>query len=214
MEAVPFMKGDDAEADNADAEDPNNSDNECDDGKQGKKQGRLLTPIPEKKKAPPVLPFRRIWTRNFVLMLMVSAIHDSHIGAYTVLWVNFLSDPPAAGVNDSLPFRFSGGPGMTPSEIGFTLSIVGACGLPVQFFVYPKVIHKLGALKAWRLFMRGFPIIYSAAPFVAVVSKLTKPATTEHGQPPAVWMLITLIQVTLIFCAVFVTPTALMLIRL
>ncbi|KAK7709714.1 hypothetical protein SLS63_013124 [Diaporthe eres] len=209
MEAVPFIIGDDEEA-----EDRNNSDNECDDGKQAKKEDGSLTPIPEKKKAPPILPFQRIWTRNFVLMLTVSAIHDSHIGAYTVLWTNFLSDPPATGAHDRLPFRFSGGPGMTPSEIGFTLSIVGACGLPVQFFVYPKIIHKLGAVNAWRLFMRGLPIIYSAAPFVAVVSKLTKSATMEHGQPPAVWTLIAVIQVTLIFCAVFVTPTALMLIRL
>lgn len=209
MEAVPFMKADDG-----DAEDLNNSDDRGDDGKEGKKQSRLLSPIPEKGKSRPVLPFQRIWTQRFVLMLMVSAIHDTHIGAYTILWVNFLSDPPANGAHDSLPFRFSGGPGMTPSEIGLTLSIVGACGLPIQFFVYPKVIHKLGALKAWRLFMRGLPIIYSVAPFVAVVSKLTKPATSEHGQPAAVWMLIVVIQVTLIFCAAFVTPTALMLVRL
>lgn len=200
--------------DDADLEDLNSSDEESDPGEQGKKRSSSLTPTPEKSKAPPVLPLRRIWTRNFVLMLVVTAIHDSHIGAYTVLWTNFLSDPPAKGIHDHLPFRFSGGPGMTPAEIGFTLSIVGVCGLPIQFFVYPKVIHKLGALKTWQLFMRGFPIIYSAAPFVAVVSKLTKSATTQHGQPPAVWVLITLIQVVLIFCAVFVTPTALMLTRL
>jgi hypothetical protein len=209
MEAVPFMK-----ADNADAEDPNHSDDEGEDWKEGKKGSRSLTPVPDKSKAPPFLPLRRIWTQKFVLMLMVSAIHDCHIGAYTILWVNFLSDPPANGAHDSLPFRFSGGPGMTPSEIGLTLSIVGACGLPIQFFVYPKVIHKLGALRAWRLFMRGLPIIYSVAPFVAVVSKLTKSSSSEPGQPPAVWMLIALIQVTLIFCAAFVTPTAFMLVRL
>lgn len=214
MEAVPFMKGDDIEVDDADVEDPTNSDDEYDDGGQRKKEIGLRTPSLEKSKAPQVLPLRRIWTRNFVLMLIVTAIHDGHIGAYTVLWTNFLSDPPAKGIHDSMPFRFSGGPGMTPAEIGFTLSIVGVCGLPIQFFVYPKVIHKLGALKTWQLFMRGFPLIYSAAPFVAVVSKLTKSATTEHGQPPAVWVLITLIQVILIFCAVFVTPTALMLTRL
>ncbi|KAL1850171.1 hypothetical protein Daus18300_013039 [Diaporthe australafricana] len=209
MEAVPFMKADDA-----DVEDPDKSDDERDDRKEAKKESRMLSPIPERSKARPVLPLRRIWTQRFVLMLMVSAIHDSHIGAYTVLWVNFLSDPPANGVHDSLPFRFSGGPGMTPSEIGLTLSIVGACGLPIQFFVYPKVIHKLGALRAWRLFMRGLPVIYSVAPFIAVVSKLTKSSTSEYGQPPAVWMLIAGIQVTLIFCAAFVTPTALMLVRL
>lgn len=208
MEAVPFIIGDDEEANT-------NSDNESDDGKPGKKEDRSLTPIPEKKKAiGPILPFRRIWTRNFVFMLAVSAIHDSHIGAYTILWTNFLSDPPANGAHDRLPFRFSGGPGMTPSEIGFTMSIIGACGLPVQFFVYPKIVHKLGAVNAWRLFMRGLPIVYSVAPFVAVVSKLTKSAAMEHGQPPAVWTLIAGIQVTLIFCAVFVTPTAMMLIRL
>jgi hypothetical protein len=209
MEAVPFMKEDDA-----DAEDPNDSDDGSDDGKQRKKEGRLLTSTPKETKPCPILPFRRIWTQRFVLMLMTSAIHDSHIGAYTVLWTNFLSDPPATGAHDRLPFRFSGGPGMTPSEIGLTLSIVGACGLPIQFFVYPKVIHRLGALKAWRRFMRGLPVIYSVAPFVAVVSKLTKSSTSEYGQPPAVWGLITVIQVTLIFCAVFVTPTAMMLVRL
>lgn len=208
------MKEDDTEADNAYAEGSQSSDDEYDDGKQAKTEIGSPKPSPEKSRAPPVLPLRRIWTRNFVLMLIVTAIHDSHIGAYTVLWTNFLSDLPANGAHDRLPFRFSGGPGMTPSEIGFTLSIVGACGLPIQFFVYPKVIHKLGALKTWQLFMRGFPVIYIAAPFIAVVSKLTKSATTEHGQPPAVWILITLIQVTLIFCAVFVTPTALMLTRL
>ncbi|KAG8167464.1 hypothetical protein KVR01_003153 [Diaporthe batatas] len=213
MEAVPFMKGDDRAGDNADDDDPNKSDDDYDDREQGKK--RIGSPNnPEKSKVAPVLPLRRIWTRNFILMLITTSIHDSHIGAYTVLWTNFLSDPPATGAKDSLPFRFSGGPGMTPAEIGFTLSIVGACGLPIQFFVYPKVIHKLGALKTWQLFMRGLPIIYTAAPFIAVVSKLTKSATTEHGQPPAVWILIALIQVVLIFCAVFVTPTALMLTRL
>lgn len=209
MEAVPFMKLDDA-----DAEDLNKSDDECDDGEGGKKESRLPTPVPEKSRVRPILPLRRIFTQRFVLMLMVSAIHDSHISAYTILWVNFLSDPPATGAHDSLPFRFSGGPGMTPSEIGLTLSIVGICGLPIQFFVYPKVIHKLGALRAWRLFMRGLPVIYSVAPFIAVVSKLTRSSTSEQGQPPAVWMLIAAIQVTLIFCAAFVTPTALMLVRL
>lgn len=57
MEAVPFMIADDG-----DAEDPNNSDDRCDDRKGGKKQSKLLSPIPEKGKTRPVLPFRRIWT--------------------------------------------------------------------------------------------------------------------------------------------------------
>ncbi|CZT12461.1 uncharacterized protein RCO7_07703 [Rhynchosporium graminicola] len=209
MEDVPFIKSEDA-----DVEDSDNSGDEYDERKEGKKENRSISPIPQKNTAPPILPLRRIFTQRFVLMLMVSAIHDCHIGAYTILWTNFLSDPPAKGTHDSLPFRFSGGPGMTPSEIGLTLSIIGVCGLPIQFLVYPKVIHKLGALRAWRLFMRGLPIIYSVAPFVALVSKLTKSNTSEHGQPPAVWLLIAVIQVTLIFCAVFVTPTAIMLVRL
>jgi hypothetical protein len=80
MEAVPFMKADDT-----DAEDPNNSDDEGEDWKEGKKGSRSLTPVPDKSKAPPILPLRRIWTQKFVLMLMVSAIHDCHIGAYTIL---------------------------------------------------------------------------------------------------------------------------------
>lgn len=215
MEAVPFIKADSGNADGA-----NNRDDDDDDGDDGKKASRPSSaPAPPKKAAPPVLPLRRMWTRNFVLMLLVSALHDGHLGAYATLWVSFLSDPAPASpgaVRDALPFRFSGGVGMTPSEIGVTLSIVGACGLPIQFFVYPHVTHRLGALRAWRLFMRGFPVLYVVAPFLAVLSRRTHDAATagELGQPLAVWVLIVMIQVTLVLCAVFVTPSQLMLIRL
>ncbi|KAK2029126.1 hypothetical protein LX32DRAFT_663426 [Colletotrichum zoysiae] len=169
-----------------------------------------------KRKMPPVLPLRRMWTRNLVLMLIVSSIHDSHLAAYTSLWVNFLSDPVVRHAKgDALPFRFSGGVGMAPSDIGWTLSVIGVLGLPLQFWVYPRVSQKLGALVTWRIFMRGFPVIYTIAPYISVVGRLTPSVSEGQGTHSiAVWGLAICVQLAMIGCAVFVTPSQLMLIRL
>ncbi|GJD05152.1 major facilitator superfamily transporter [Colletotrichum higginsianum] len=178
--------------------------------------GRETLSTEPKRKMPPVLPLRRMWTRNLVLMLIVSSIHDSHLAAYTSLWVNFLSDPVVRHAKgDALPFRFSGGVGMAPSDIGWTLSVIGVLGLPLQFWVYPRVSQKLGALGTWRIFMRGFPVIYTIAPYIAVVGRLTPSVSEGQGTHSiAVWALAICVQLAMIGCAVFVTPSQLMLIRL
>lgn len=178
--------------------------------------GRETISTEPKRKMPPVLPLRRMWTRNLVLMLIVSSIHDSHLAAYTSLWVNFLSDPVVRHAKgDALPFRFSGGVGMAPSDIGWTLSVIGVLGLPLQFWVYPRVSQKLGALGTWRIFMRGFPVIYTIAPYIAVVGRLTPSVSEGQGTHSiAVWALAICVQLAMIGCAVFVTPSQLMLIRL
>ncbi|OHW94715.1 major facilitator superfamily transporter [Colletotrichum incanum] len=173
-----------------------------------------LSNAEQKRKIPSMLPLRRIWTRNLLFMLIASSVHDGHLAAYTSLWVNFLSDPVVRHASgDSLPFRFSGGVGMAPSDIGWTLSVIGVLGLPMQFLVYPRVSQRLGALRTWRLFMRGFPIIYTVAPYIAVIGRLT-PSVPDGKHSIAVWALAICVQLAMIGCAVFVTPSQLMLIRL
>ncbi|WYZ36051.1 hypothetical protein EsH8_X_000698 [Colletotrichum jinshuiense] len=184
-----------------------------DDGQRTASSSTLSTE--QKRKIPPVLPLRRIWTRNFVLMLITSSMHDGHLAAYTALWVNFLSDPVVRHASgDTLPFRFSGGVGMAPSDIGWTLSVIGVLGLPLQFLVYTRFSQRLGALRTWRLFMRGFPIIYTIAPYVAVVARLTPSSMPEGKHSVAVWVLAIFVQLAMIGCAVFVTPSQLVLVRL
>lgn len=210
------------QADGGDLDSPrkSSSEDEEDEEEEEKKGGQMVSSpctapmTEEKRKAPPMLPLRRMWTRNFILVLIASSVHDGHVAAYTSLWVNFLSDPVIKnGVGDALPFRFSGGAGMAPSDIAWTLSVIGVLGLPMQFLVYPRVSQRLGALRTWRIFMRGFPLIYTLAPYIAIVGRLT-PSVGEGQHGVAVWGLAIFVQLLMIACAVFVTPSQLMLVRL
>jgi hypothetical protein len=215
MEEVPFIKKE-IGASGAETKPVSNdvTANHTDDSENQRTASSSRFSIEQKHRIPPRLPLRRMWTRNFVLLLITSSIHDAHLAAYTSLWVNFLSDPVVKWANgDLLPFRFSGGVGMTPSDIGWTLSVIGVLGLPLQFLVFPHVTQKLGVLRTWQLFMRGFPIIYSIAPYIAVAARLS-PTMLEGKHSAAVWALAIPVQLAMISCAVFVTPSQMMLIRL
>lgn len=214
MEAVPFMQANGANLDSSRKSSSGDDENEEDTAGQMVTSPSTSSITEEKRKVPPMLPLRRIWTRNFILMLIASSVHDGHVAAYTSLWVNFLSDPVIKHAKgDALPFRFSGGAGMAPSDIAYTLSVIGVLGLPMQFLVYPRVSQRLGALRTWRIFMRGFPLIYTLAPYIAIVGRLAPPVS-EGQHSIAVWGLAIFVQLLMIACAVFVTPSQLMLVRL
>ncbi|KAI1676373.1 Major facilitator superfamily transporter [Pyrenophora tritici-repentis] len=124
--------------------------NHTDDSENQRTASSSTFSIEQKHQIPSRLPLRRMWTRNFVLLLITSSIHDAHLAAYTSLWVNFLSDPVVKWASgDLLPFRFSGGVGMAPSDIGWTLSVIGVLGLPLQFLVFPM------SPRNWEFYVHG-----------------------------------------------------------
>ncbi|KAJ0108373.1 major facilitator superfamily transporter [Diaporthe amygdali] len=204
MEAVGLMAPGTPESDLA-----RRSESEYDEERDGAEQEEKNVAIAQQKtKTPAVLPLRRIMTKNLCLMLLTAAIQEGHTAAYTSLWPSFLSDPVVANpYTDALPFRFSGGAGLAPSDIAITLSVVGAMALPVQFLIYPRISQRLGTMRTWRLFMRGFPLVYILVPYVAVMAR----ALGNHS--PATWTFIILVQVLLMVCASFLTPSQLILIR-
>jgi hypothetical protein len=160
------------------------------------------------------LPFRRIFTRNLMCTLLSYTILEIHTTAYNSLWPSFLSDP-VASVEERrkwrLPFFFSGGAGMATDKIGWTLAILGAVGLPAQLLIFPRVQQRLGNLRTLRVFLMGFPLVHALLPYIAVVPSSTQPPAGKSGFP--VWALIVAIQTILMFCAVFVMPTQVMLIN-
>lgn len=204
MEAVGLMAPGTPESDLA-----RRSESEYDEERDGAEREEKNVAIAQQKtKTPAVLPLRRIMTKNLCLMLLTAAIQEGHTAAYTSLWPSFLSDPVVANpYTDALPFRFSGGAGLAPSDIAITLSVVGAMALPVQFLIYPRISQRLGTMRTWRLFMRGFPLVYILVPYVAVMAR----ALGNHS--PATWTFIILVQVLLMVCASFLTPSQLILIR-
>ncbi|OLN93938.1 putative membrane protein YCR023C-like protein 7 [Colletotrichum chlorophyti] len=166
-----------------------------------------------------ILPLRRILTANLCLVLMAAAVQDGHIAVYSTLWPNFLSDPviddahiKTPSQRRRIPFRFSGGAGMAPDDIAWSLALLDVLGLPMKLLAYPRITQRVGTLRTWRFFLRFFPLVYTVVPYIAVMPSMTPPPAGKHGF--AVWALIMFSQALMVGCSTFTAPSQLVLINL
>ncbi|KAI3339093.1 major facilitator superfamily domain-containing protein [Ustulina deusta] len=157
------------------------------------------------------LPLRRLFTRNLCLTLASYAIMEGHVAVYNTLWPSFLSDPVAApeDAHVRLPFRFVGGLGMPVDKVAISLAFAGILGIPLQFFGYSRVVKRLGMLKTWRVFLRGFPLVYFIIPYLSVVPSSSPRPAARDG--PFVWTAIFLAQALMMFSASFAVPSQIVL---
>ncbi|KAG9187325.1 hypothetical protein G6011_05196 [Alternaria panax] len=150
------------------------------------------------------LPFRRIWTRNLVMTLFAHGVLALHVGTFNGLWTIHLSTPRFEPANPYplglVPhgLYFTGGLAMPPARIGIALAIIGAIGIPLQILVYPRVAHRLGTTRCYRVFLALFPLMYTIVPFLSVVPSWTSPPDGVSG--PWIWISIT--------CALFIQVLA------
>ncbi|KAI1351863.1 major facilitator superfamily domain-containing protein [Xylaria sp. FL0043] len=158
-----------------------------------------------------ILPLRRLFTRNLCLTLVAYGIMEGHVSVYNTLWPSFLSDPVAApeDAHVQLPFKFVGGLGMPVDKVAISLAFAGILGIPLQFFGYSRVIKKLGMLKTWRVFLRGFPLAYFMIPYLSVVPSSSPRPAPRDG--PWVWLAIIVAQSLIMFSASFAVPSQIVL---
>ncbi|MCJ1400310.1 hypothetical protein MMC11_003515 [Xylographa trunciseda] len=148
-----------------------------------------LTPLSAARRSRQKLPFRRIFTRNVLFMLLSHFLLAFHIGTFNNLWFIFLSTPrfdpaapfPPSHTQQSLPFNFTGGLGMPPRSVGFAMAVLGTIGITLQLAVYPRVNALLGTLRSYRIFLCFFPITYFLAPYLAVVPSSSSPPAQASG---------------------------------
>ncbi|OAQ74798.1 MFS transporter [Purpureocillium lilacinum] len=138
------------------------------------------------------LAFRRIFTRNVALTLFAQFFLNFHVGTFNSLWFVFLStpvwDPAKSDHKPRLPFFFTGGIGLHPRSVGIAMAILGAIGITMQLFLYPRISARLGTLKSWRYFLLCFPFTYFLVPYLSVVPSTTAPPSAKTG--PAIWVAI------------------------
>ena len=113
-------------------------------------------------------------------------IYSADVGTFNTLWLTFLSTPRFDPTNPSsparhLPFAFSGGLALPPRTIGIALAAVGTMGITLQLLVYPRVNTKLGTLRSFRFFLVCFPIVYTAAPYLAIIPSLRDAPLAASG---------------------------------
>jgi hypothetical protein len=164
------------------------------------------------------LPFRRIWTRNLIVTLAAHGILVMHVSGFNSLWFIYLSTPRFDPANPHPPgfkpyglLHFTGGLGLPPARIGIALAILGIIGISLQLFLYPKLSHRLGAAKSYRIFLALFPITDALAPFLSRVWSYSKPPDGVSG--PYIWLAIIGVLVVQVLGRTFALPSTAILIN-
>ncbi|KAH9876719.1 hypothetical protein J1614_003851 [Plenodomus biglobosus] len=164
------------------------------------------------------LPFRQIWTRNLIITLCAHGLLAMHLGGFNSLWFIYLSTPRFDPSNPHPPgftphglTHFTGGLALPPPHIGAALAVLGVIGINLQLFIYPKLSHRLGTAKSYRIFLALFPITYALAPFLSRVPSWAKPPDGVSG--PWIWMAITVVLFVQVLGRTFALPCTTILIN-
>ena len=184
------------------------------------------------------LPFKRIWTSNVLWVLLTVAIFDFHMGAFTSLWVLFLSTdrvyipesekfgpdaaipapPPPQGPGDSphalaarSMFKFASGLNFPPPTIGFAMAIIGFIGVALQFLLYPWANARFGLMRSFRGSLFFFPLAYFLAPYIALLPSITAPPDPASGW--TVWIGISFVLFLQVAARTFALPATIILIN-
>jgi len=117
------------------------------------------------------LPFRKIWTSNVLLTMAAHFFLALHISSFNAIFPVFLPAPRSSddNANAHLPFRFTGGLGLSAQRVGMACAVIGVIGLPLQLLLYPRLNTKLGTLRCYRLFLPFSPMAYTLIPFLALL---------------------------------------------
>lgn len=159
------------------------------------------------------LPFRRMWTKNVVLVLLATAIFDFQMGGFANLWLLFLSSPRAGHKTAPLKdaFHFTGGLAFPPSLIGRAMAILGIFGVFLQFSLYPTLSGKWGLLRSFQLSLALFPAAYFLAPYLSLL-----PSTTEAPAPASgflIWVGISGVLFLQVAARTFALPATIILLN-
>ncbi|KAI1868843.1 hypothetical protein JX265_006822 [Neoarthrinium moseri] len=143
---------------------------------------------PPRRRYISTLPFRRIFTRNVSLTLLAHFFLAFHLGTFNSLWFTFLSTPvynpekpTPEGFRPSLPFHFNGGLGLPARNVGIAMAMLGAIGITMQLFLYPRLSSRFGNVRMWRVCLFLFPVAYIILPYLSVIPSTTPPPSQKTG---------------------------------
>ncbi|KAK4250769.1 major facilitator superfamily domain-containing protein [Corynascus novoguineensis] len=118
---------------------------------------------------------REIFTYQTSINLLSYTFLALHSVAYDQVLPVFLNYPRVAPdeTNSHLPFKFTGGFGLSSDKIGTIYTVYGiACGI-VQFFLFPTLCARFGVLNCFRTATLIFPLIYLLTPYTALIQDTT-----------------------------------------
>lgn len=96
------------------------------------------------------------------------ALHSVAYDQVLPVFLNYPRQVPDAH-NTHLPFKFSGGFGLSSDRIGSIFTVYGVVCGAIQFFVFPPLCTRFGVLNCYRAAALTFPLVYLATPYTALI---------------------------------------------
>jgi MFS family permease len=134
------------------------------------------------------------------------------MGTFQSIFYTFLSTPvydpshPLSNNSPHPPLNFTGGTGLSPRDIGFSMAALGIIGIALQLVVYPAVNTRLGTVRSWRIFLYCFPLCYGLSPFLAIIPSTTAPPSGKTGF--IFWTALTSLILLFVLGRTFAAPAA------
>ncbi|KAI8648386.1 hypothetical protein LRP88_02154 [Fusarium phalaenopsidis] len=158
-----------------------------------------LEPEPKQKSS-----FRAILTRKVCLNMAQRFLQSLHVSSFNSMFFSLLPAPQADGHDFHLPFRFGGGLGLSSKKMGFANTTIGMIGIPLQLFLYPRLIGRLGVKNSYRYFLPLGIVAYVLVPYLVLL-----PANNSA----LVWMCLSAVLSMQVLSRTFVNPATVMLVN-
>ena len=167
------------------------------------KEADLHTPIGTKS------TLKRVFTRNVILTILTHFILALHISSFNALIFILLPAPRALPNSPPphLPFRFTGGLGLTTSRVGLATAIIGVLGFPLQITMFPRVNAKLGLLRSYRTFLPFSAVAYILLPYLVLIPN------SNAAWVIVLWICLTVVLSAQVLSRTFSLPSAIILIN-
>ena len=100
---------------------------------------------------------------------MKTDVFLSHSVSFDALMPTFLSEDRVPAQQAVLPFKFSGGFAMSTQMIGFMMAVQAAYSMFAQLWMFPLIVRRIGSLRAFRMVMTVWPLLYFLVPYLVLL---------------------------------------------
>lgn len=128
----------------------------------------LSSTDPESMRSKENRGFRAAFDRQVIFVIIGYGIVAFHSVSFDALMPVIMSEEPS---NEPavLPFKFTGGFGLSTKTIGFMMAVQGIYSMVAQLWLFPIIVRRIGTLRALRSIMVIWPLLYLVVPYLVLL---------------------------------------------
>ncbi|KAL4909861.1 hypothetical protein BDW74DRAFT_44967 [Aspergillus multicolor] len=111
----------------------------------------------------------KAFTKQVIFNIIGYGILAYHSVSFDQLMPVFLSTPESSNEDAVLPFKFTGGLGLSTKTIGLMLAVQGVYSMIAQLWLFPFVVRHFGTLRTFRFVLLVWPPLYLLVPYLILL---------------------------------------------